>query len=207
MSTNAAILPESVSRFAFNDDYLARLRSGDSETWGHFEAYFRRLIHIRLSTQFRSQMADELTGEVLSAVIQKIQQCALKDAAKLPAYVAGVCRNAARSAIRSLQKRPIVEVNWDAMPAHGRNPEQEFLDKEKAEIVGDVLKKLNTRDRDILVDVFYHGLDRDEACRQHRVTREQLRMILFHARQRFQREWGRQRTAPNVLALIGKHYE
>jgi len=39
--------------------------------------------------------------------------------------------------------------------------------------------------------VHYYGLDRDEACQKYGVTREQLKLILFHARRKFQKEWDR----------------
>jgi hypothetical protein len=45
-------------------------------------------------------------------------------------------------------------------------------------------------DSNVLFDLLYKGLRRDEVCERYAaLTRVQLRMILFHARQRFQKRW------------------
>jgi DNA-directed RNA polymerase specialized sigma24 family protein len=64
-----------------------------------------------------------------------------------------------------------------------------MLVEERAKTVRAVLATLKARDRDILVDLFYRELDRDEVCKQRGVTREQLRLVLFRARGRFQQQW------------------
>jgi hypothetical protein len=65
--------------------------------------------------------------------------------------------------------------------------ERATLDCDKtAEIVKEVLSSLPRQHRNVLVDLFYFKLSLDETCKKHKVAREQLPLILFHARRIFQ---------------------
>ena len=67
--------------------------------------------------------------------------------------------------------------------------------KEAAKAVWDVLSSLRFRYRNILLDVFYYELDRDEVRQKYGKTPEQMRLILFHARRSFQKEWRKKNEA------------
>jgi RNA polymerase sigma factor (sigma-70 family) len=69
------------------------------------------------------------------------------------------------------------------------NPETQALSAERAEQVRTVLESLGSRDRAILVDLFFHEQRREEVCARYGVDRAALRMILFRARKRFQDSW------------------
>jgi DNA-directed RNA polymerase specialized sigma24 family protein len=67
--------------------------------------------------------------------------------------------------------------------------EERLFAEERAEAVRKVLGTLGRRDRGVLVDLFYKELTRAEVCGKYGVTRQQLRLILFHARERFRKGW------------------
>jgi RNA polymerase sigma-70 factor, ECF subfamily len=182
----------SVDRFQFSDDYVTRLRGNDAETWEHFDGYFRPRIRAKFRAQFPWEKVDDLSGDTMLAVIEKIRQGEPRDAACLAAYVFQICHNKALEAFRKLTgERGATEVDWNLFAGNGKTPQQKLLDKEQAQKVDKVFKKLASRDRQTLAGVFYEGRDRDEVCREYGITRDQFRMILFHARKRFQREWER----------------
>jgi RNA polymerase sigma factor (sigma-70 family) len=182
-----------VDRFEFSDDYVARLRRNDSETWEHFDGYFRPRIRSKFRAQFPWEMVDDLSGDTMVAVIEKIGQGEPRNPACLAAYVFQICHNKSLEALRRLTgDRHFTEVDWNLFPGSGKTPQQDVLDKELAQKVEKACKKLASRDRDALTGVFYDGRDRDEVCKEYGVSREQLKMILFRARQKFKREWGRQ---------------
>ena len=182
-----------MDRFEFSDDYVARLRSNDSATWEHFDGYFRPRIRSKFRAQFPWEMVDDLSGDTMVAVIEKIGQGEPRNPACLAAYVFQICHNKSLEALRRLTgDRQFTEVDWNLLPGSGKTPQQDVLDKELAQKVDKACKKLASRDRDALTGVFYDGRDRDEVCKEYGVSREQLKMILFRARQKFKREWGRQ---------------
>jgi hypothetical protein len=61
--------------------------------------------------------------------------------------------------------------------------------EQEAKSTQNVLRALSPKDRGILLNLFFDRLSIDEVCAKHRVTREQIRMLLCNARRRFQAEW------------------
>jgi RNA polymerase sigma factor (sigma-70 family) len=182
-------IPSAKGSPVFDEAYLAQLRNRDEETAKHFDKYFRRLVRTKLWGKFGPQIEEDLVDAVMLAVFAKIMAGEPRDAACLPAYVRGICANFEKKTIRDLKRGEIVDLNLDQLSNGAKTAEERVLKQEKSQAVRKVLAKLRTRDREILMDVFYYELDRDEVCNKHGLTREQLRMILFHARQRFQDEW------------------
>jgi RNA polymerase sigma factor (sigma-70 family) len=181
-----------VDRFEFSEEYVARLRSNDSETWEHFHSYFRPRIRTKFRAQFAWDVAEELSGDTMLAVIEKIAKGEPQNPACLAAYVFQICHNKGLEALRRLtSERQFTEVDWNLFPGGGKTPQQKVLDRELGQKVAKTFKKLPSRDRCALAGVFYDGRDRDEVCKECGVTRDQLKMILFRAREKFRREWER----------------
>jgi RNA polymerase sigma factor (sigma-70 family) len=138
-------------------------------------------------------MVDDLSGDTIVAVMEKIAQGEPRNAAALAAYVFQICHNKGLEALRRLTaQRQATEVDWNLLPGSGKTPQQNVLDSELGQKVEKAFKKLPSRDRCALAGVFYDGRKRDDVCKECGVTRDQLKMILFRARQKFRREWERQ---------------
>lgn len=72
--------------FAFDDDYVRRLREGDPATEAHFSAYFRDLLLIKLRRKLSSSEAiDDLRQEIFARTFEKLTD--LQDGRKLGAFV------------------------------------------------------------------------------------------------------------------------
>jgi RNA polymerase sigma factor (sigma-70 family) len=175
----------------FDDDYLARLRNNDEDTAKHFEKYFRSKVRSMLYGKFYRQREEDLIDEVMAAVIANIMAGQPRDAGLLTAYVRGVCANFIIKEIKVIHPRyERVDLDLDRISGEGRTPEEITRAKEKAKAVWTVLGALRLRDRNVLIDLFYYELDRDEVCKKYGRTRDQVKMILYHARRRFQDGWG-----------------
>ena len=176
----------------FNEDYVGRLRSDDPITWEHFYAHFRPRIRAKLRAQLAWHMVDDMLGEVLVAIVENIKRGRPENPSCLPGYVLNTCQNKVLEAIRNLtNERTSAGADCDVFPLHAKSPQQQVLAAEEAVEIQHVLGKLKQRDQDVLLAVFYHRMDRDEICKKYSVTREQLKMILCRARQRFQKKWKR----------------
>jgi len=70
------------------------------ETWAYFKSYYRPMIRVKLRTQFQTKQADELTEEVLKALLEKFEQGEPKDPTRLAECVSGVCEDVVRRAVR-----------------------------------------------------------------------------------------------------------
>jgi RNA polymerase sigma factor (sigma-70 family) len=95
------------------------------------------------------------------------------------------------AAWRTLGKENTVDVDFESLGGKDKTPLEKCTSKEEANKIQRVLSKLSKKDRDVLVCIHYYGQDRDEVCQKYGVERDHLKMILFHARKRFQKEWGR----------------
>jgi RNA polymerase sigma factor (sigma-70 family) len=175
----------------FDDGYLARLRNNDDDTAKHFQKYFRSKVRNMLFGKFYRQREEDLVDEVMAAVIERIMAGEPRDAGLLTAYVRAVCANFIKKEIKVIHPRDERgDLDLDKISGQGRTPEEIARAKEKAKAVWDALGALRLRDRNVLIDLFYYELDRDEVCKKYGKTRDQVKMILYHARRRFQDNWG-----------------
>jgi RNA polymerase sigma factor (sigma-70 family) len=174
----------------FDQAYLERLRSGDDETAKHFSRYFRRVVRAKVWGKFSRQVEEDLIDDVMAAAIENIMRGQPRDASYLPGYVCGICLNLMRQAMRP--SRPgddFVLLDPDRISDSAKTTEVRIEEREKAEAVSKILSTLSRRDREVLVDLFYHELSRQEISEKHGVTTGQLRLILFHASRRFRKKW------------------
>ena len=180
-----------MERFTFNDEYLARLRRRDPAAWQHFDDFFRPRVRAKFRAKFPWDMVEDLTGATMLAAIESISRGEPRDAARLAGYVFSICHNKTLEAWRLLNKENLIDFDFDRLTGKGRTPLQEWINNEEVKKIRRVLTRLSSRDHDILICVLYDGQNRDDVCKKYGVERDHLKMILFHARQRFQREWGR----------------
>jgi RNA polymerase sigma factor (sigma-70 family) len=175
----------------FDAAYLQRLRNGDDETAKHFDHYFRRLVRAKVWGKFTCQREEDLVDDVMAAAIENIMRGQPRDASRLAAYVCGIFSNSMKRAVRPGRRdAAFVPVDLERVSDGAKTAERRMEEKEKAEAVRKTLSALSRRDREVLIDLFYHELSREEVCQKHAVTNAQLRLILFYAVRRFQKKWG-----------------
>ncbi len=174
----------------FDEEYLTRLRAGDDNTASHFQRHFRRLLRAQLWGKFDQQRQEDLVDDVMTVAVENILQGEPRDATRLSAYIRGICSNLTKVEMRRSQyRKEPVQLDFDRVPTTAKNAEENLIERETAKAAMKVLSSLSSRDRAMLVDLFYEELPREDVCAKHGVTREQLRLILFHARRRFQGSW------------------
>jgi len=123
------------------------------------ETLFRVLRHFRAGKQFESP-------------------------AVLTRFVLTTCRNVVLEMNRQVQ--PQIPEAWEAFD-QSPSPHEVAVTEERKRLVHEILKRLRPRDRNLLIAVLQER-DKDQLCRQFGVDRDYLRVLLFHARQRFRRE-------------------
>jgi RNA polymerase sigma factor (sigma-70 family) len=181
----------------FDEVYLQRLRSGDDETARHFDRHFRRLLRAKVWGKFDRQREEDLVDDVMAAAIENIMLGRLSDASCLPSYICGILSNSIKRTLRTARPQSIYRrFDVDCIPDGAKTTELRLEESERAEAVTTTLSSLSRRDREVLVDLFYHELSRKEVCNKHGVTNDQLRLILFYAVRRFQKKWAQMFNEP-----------
>jgi RNA polymerase sigma-70 factor (ECF subfamily) len=187
--------------FAFDDDYVRRLRAGDRKTSEHFEAYFRELLLIKLRRRLRSLDAiEDVRQEVFVRVFAKLDE--LRDGRKLGAFVNAVCQHVLMEHYRDRDRHSRTDLAQPETPSDAAGIEQELVDEERRARVRRVLQRLPERDYDILKALFLEELGKDEVCRRFGIDRNYLRVLLHRAKEKFRSEF-RRKSSPNFTVTIG----
>ncbi|HEV7768535.1 MAG TPA: sigma-70 family RNA polymerase sigma factor [Thermoanaerobaculia bacterium] len=171
--------------YAFDDDYVRRLREGDRWTENHFANYFTPLLALRLRGRIRpSTDIPDIIQDVFVAVYTGLRgDNPLRDGRALGAYVFGICRNLERERIRAAH--PTEEIDPDIPDPNEDVAFKKIVTQQTIVLVYFTLDLLGKRDADILREIFLQELDKDEVCRRHRVDRNYLRVLIHRALEKF----------------------
>ena len=172
---------------SFDDSYLTRLRSGDFRTQEHFSAYFSALIKIKLASRLKSREAiEDVRQETFARFFVALRDGKILQADRLGSYVNSMCNNVLLEHYRSSARNTSLDdeeeknfpaLDFDMLGAIGA--------KETERKVREILDKLPERDRRVLRAIFFEERDKDEVCRELGITRDNLRLLLYRAKQRF----------------------
>lgn len=180
--------------YTFDDDYLRRLREGDPWTVEHFLRYFKELLLIKLRSRLHSmEEIDDVRQDVFLRFFQRLHSPGgIREGAKIGPYMNSVCNHVLLERYR--RKRdpepldPGVEV-----PDKGLSALDVIVDGETKRLVRRVLDDLEAKDAGLLRAIFLDERDKDEVCREYRVDRDYLRVLLHRAKGRFRSAYlGRQ---------------
>jgi RNA polymerase sigma-70 factor (ECF subfamily) len=177
---------------AFDAVYVDNLRAGDYATQDHFVRYFTELLHLKLRSRLRSPQAiEDVRQETFARVFASLKKGgAIRQPDRLGAFVNTVCNNVLFEHYRSSSRsESLDEEGQPELPATGLDALGHVAAQQMRAKVGEILKDMPPRDRDLLKAVFLDEEDRDEVCRKFGVDREYLRVLLFRAKQDFKTEY------------------
>jgi RNA polymerase sigma-70 factor (ECF subfamily) len=186
----------------FDSSYLDRLRSGDFITQQHFVAYFGELIRLKAGKRLRSAAAvEDVRQETLARVLRLVTEQRIHQPERLGAFVNSVCNNVLNEYYRLRSREfPADEevVNSILDPTIG--VVDVISRRQVQEKVRQTLDELPEKDRCLLKALFFEEQSKDQVCRDHGVTREYLRVLVFRAKQSFKSHY--LRATRNVPARI-----
>jgi RNA polymerase sigma-70 factor, ECF subfamily len=186
-------VPEKALQFeTFDATYIENLCAGDHGTEEHFVGYFTELLHLKLRSRLRSPHAiEDVRQETFARVLRVLRKDgALRQPERLGAFVNTVCNNVLLEHYRaSSRSQSIDEEGQPELPATGASVLDSVTTQQLKSKVHEILQELEPRDRALLKAVFIDERDRDEVCREFRVEREYLRVLLYRAKQEFKTEY------------------
>jgi len=182
--------------FAFDDDYVRRLREGDRWTEEHFSSYFQQLLLIKLRRRLPSQDAiNDVQQTVFARVYQTLRapDGGIRDGRKLGAYVNSVCTNVLHEHYRKGSRtEPLTDEHLEVVVLE--DVEKALLSAEEAKHVRAVMADLPKRDAFILRAHFFDQRHPDDICRELGIDRGYLRVLLHRAKDKFRKTWRRNVT-------------
>lgn len=210
-------------------DLVRRIQAGEREAEGELVTrYGPGLTYLLRHLTRDPDRAQDLCQETFLIAIEKLRAGELRDADKLPAFLRGTAKNLVRAGWRRQRRRARAGESL-ASPADAERPAAEppdpapgplegLLLEEEIELARRLLAELGSpRDREVLYRFCVAEEDKEAICSRLGLTRLQLNLVLFRARQRFRALWeeairegrgaarGGQRNAPAAedTAVIG----
>jgi RNA polymerase sigma-70 factor (ECF subfamily) len=172
---------------SFDEDYLSRLRTGDFLVQEHFRTYFTALMNVKLRGRLKPWEAiEDVQQETFVRFQAALSEGKIREAKSLGSYVNSMCNNILKEGWR--KDEPTISLddeNAPELPAAPIDVTQIVADRETAQKVQKVIEQLPERDRRVLRAILFEERDKDEVCRELGVTRENLRLLLHRAKQRF----------------------
>ncbi len=177
--------------FAFDEDYVRRLRDGDRWTEEHFLSYFQQLLLIKLRRRLPSfHSIDDVRQEVFARVFRALRapDGGIRDGRKLGAYVNTVCNNVVFEIYRQTDRtEPLLDSHLNITTSE--DVENALVTGEERERVRRVIDELPKRDAAILRALFLEERSNDDVCNDFGVDRGYLRVLLHRAKTKFREAW------------------
>lgn len=171
---------------SFDQEYLQRLKDGDSETQRHFTRYFGELLSIKLRNRVRSpHLIEEVRQETFLRVLLIVRRGGIDHPERLGAFVNSVCNNVVLEMFRNESRTTPMPATTPDVVDEGPSPETMVFSGQRKSQVWKVLESLPEKDRNLLRQAFLEERDKDEICKAFHVDREYLRVLLHRAKTRF----------------------
>ncbi|HYA63820.1 MAG TPA: sigma-70 family RNA polymerase sigma factor [Candidatus Sulfotelmatobacter sp.] len=184
--------------FTFDKPYVDRLRDGEPSTEKHFVSYFGQILGIMLRARYLPpERVDDVRQETFKRVIATLRRDGgIRQPERFGAFVNSICKNVLRENTRDRHRTtPLQQAHLEA-PAKIIDLERALISEETKEKVREVLAEMKQRDRDLLAAIFLEEKDKSEICREFRVDREYLRVLLHRAKERFRSSYQREQANP-----------
>jgi len=174
----------------FDEAYLGRLRAGEPRTEQHFVGYFTALIQIKLRSRLPSrETIEDVRQETFARFFVALRAGKIQQPDRLGSFVNSMCNRVLWEQYRIGTRDTYLDDDdsekQNEIPAPGVSALQEMETQEVIRQVRETLEELPERDRRLLREVFLEERDKDDVCRDFKVDREYLRVLLLRAKTKF----------------------
>lgn len=158
-----------------------------------------RMLAGTLRRQWGYQDYEDWMHDAFLVVVQAIRDGKLREPAALPSYILGIARLTLCSniGIRARHERLYGSLRHWIVSRNGKmTPEDQLEEKERLEIMRNLLASLNEKERQILTRFYLHEQSKEQICREMDLTETQFRLAKSRAKQRLGRiglqQWHRE---------------
>jgi RNA polymerase sigma-70 factor, ECF subfamily len=170
-------------------DLVSRIRAGNRQTETELVERYSRGVMIIIRREVRdTAAAEDLYQETFRIILEKIRHGDVREPERLSGFVCGVARNLVIDYFRRATRQESMTEIEEAAPLPHPAPDQlqELLQKEKADLVRQVLKEMpNERDIQALYRFYIADDDKEQICADLGLTTSHFNIVLHRARERF----------------------
>jgi RNA polymerase sigma factor (sigma-70 family) len=133
-----------------------------------------------------SDDVDDLVHDLFLTVVHAIRAGQLREPERLMGFVRTVLfRAAARRHAAPRQAQSVIEQEMDKVQEPAPNPEQSAIQRQKVELMHQVIRELRPRDVEILRRFYLHGQTEAQIRIEMKLTATQFRLLKSRAKGRF----------------------
>jgi RNA polymerase sigma factor (sigma-70 family) len=166
-----------------------RIRAGDPLAMTELYAVFTRGIRYLLLRSLGVEEVDDRVHDCFVIVTEAIRSGELRDPARLMGYVRTVVRRHIAAHIEEAITRRRTSVEFEdsvfSVSDWKNNPEQNLLDRQRAEIARRVFNGVSGRDREILRRFYLLEQPQERICEEMGLSYNQFRLLKSRAKARF----------------------
>jgi RNA polymerase sigma-70 factor (ECF subfamily) len=176
-------------RYAFDAEYLSKLKGRDAATEAHFLSYFTGQLQAKLRRHwYLPEFIDDVRQETFLRVFTAIHsQRGVRNPECLAGFVHSTCNHVQLEFGRARRRYCAL----DDIPAEPTdqtvNAEEDLLKEESCTGFKETLLALPQEEREILQAVFIEERDREEMCRKLGIKQSNLRLRIHRAKRRYLR--------------------
>ena len=167
---------------------VSHIRLGDEAAMAELYQIFARGIRFYLCRQLGPQELDDKVHDTFVIVVQAIRRGELRDPERLMGFVRTIVRRQVAAYIEEAIHRRREQAETDSgvrLIDRGSTPEQTAMDQQRREFVASVLKRMSSRDREILTRFYLHEQTQEQICEEMSLSETQFRLLKSRAKARF----------------------
>jgi RNA polymerase sigma-70 factor (ECF subfamily) len=146
------------------------------------------LMKVKLQFRLKSAEAiEDVQQETFVRFYVALREGKIRQPKSLGSYVNSICNNVLKETWRTEPTISLDDDNAPELPSAPFDLSKILDDRQAAQKVQKVIEQLPERDRRVLHDIFFEERDKDEVCRELGITRDNLRLLLHRAKQKFKR--------------------
>jgi RNA polymerase sigma-70 factor, ECF subfamily len=177
-------------RHAFDSAYVGRLVAEDPATERHFTEYFGDLLSLKLRGRLRSPaLVQDARQETFVRVLTTLKQRGGLDRPEtLGAFVNSVCNNVLFEMYRAQTRTTALDEDAPEPPDNAATVESSLVAAEDRDRLRRALEALPPKEQELLRWLFLEERDKDDVCRELKIDRAYLRVLLFRAKARLREQ-------------------
>lgn len=169
-------------------ELVESIRAGDQDAMSRLYSTFGRGVRYYLSRQLGAQEIEDKVHDTFLVVLGAIQRGELREPERLMGFVRTVVRRLVATHIDRLveerRERTDLEDGY-AMADERSDPEKDAEQRQRVEIMEQVLHAISRRDREILTRFYLYEQSQEQICREMGLNDTQFRLLKSRAKQRF----------------------
>jgi RNA polymerase sigma factor (sigma-70 family) len=132
-----------------------------------------------------SDDVDDLVHDLFLTVVQAIRAGQLREPERLMGFVRTVLFRSAGRRVMARQAEPVAVQEMDNVLELAPNPEQSAIQRQKIELMREVMRELQPRDVEILSRFYLHDQTEGQIRSEMKLTATQFRLLKSRAKGRF----------------------